>query len=329
MHIPVRYRSRLKWLLPGLGVKRWLLVMAVGVALVGLGIGVLLLQLRPLIAISLGLSPWVQVLLLSLSGGGLVAFGLARLNRSLLAPFAQGDVSEVAETLYRYRLRERGLPAGKLHLIPNGANVTLFRYQPQERARLRAELGLEGKFIAIYAGIHGIAQGLETLVEAARRLQAHPDIHFLLVGDGPEKAAIADLARRHNLPNFTLLPAQPRERIPAYLSAADLALVPLRNVELFKGALPSKIFDAWACERPVLLSVDGEARRILETVGGGLFVPPEDPEAIAQALLALQADPARRAAMGRRGREFTVEHYSRRAQAERLSTLLSEILPTS
>ena len=223
------------------------------------------------------------------------------------------------------RLHERGLPAGKVHLIPNGANVSMFRYRPQGRVRIRGKLGLENKFVAIYAGIHGVAQGLETLIEAARLLQNQPEIHFLLIGDGPQKSAIANLARQYDLPNITLLPAQPRGRIPDYLSAADAALVPLRNVELFKGALPSKIFDAWACERPVLLSVDGEARQIVKTVGGGIFIPPEDPEATAQAILSLRDHPAARVLMGARGRQYTVEHYSRRAQAEKLMGILENL----
>ncbi len=81
-----------------------------------------------------------------------------------------------------------------------------------------------------------------------------------------------------------MLPEQPRQQIIDYLSAADIALIPLRKLELFTGALPSKMFDAWACERAVLLSVDGEAREVLEQAEAGIFVPPEDPQALADAL---------------------------------------------
>jgi uncharacterized cofD-like protein len=112
MRIPVRLRSSLKWLLPGLGVKRWLLVLAVGVALAGVGVGILLWQVKPLSMIprylSLGfLAPWARALAFGLVGGGLIAAGLAGLNRTLLAPFARGS-GHVVETLYRYRQRERG-----------------------------------------------------------------------------------------------------------------------------------------------------------------------------------------------------------------------------
>jgi len=225
----------------------------------------------------------------------------------------------------RDRLLERGYPAEKILLIPNGANVEMFRFDPGGRARLREELALGEKFVVLYAGIHGIAQGLESVVETARQLQDRPGIHFLFVGDGPKKAEIAALVAQLGLPNLTLLPEQPRERMPAILSAADASIIPLKKLELFKGALPSKLFDAWACQRPVLLSVDGEARRVLEAAGGGLFVPPEDPAALAEAILTLQADPARCDEMGRRGRLYTEAHYSRQALAEKLAGELERI----
>lgn len=226
----------------------------------------------------------------------------------------------------RDRLLGRGIPAGKLILAPNGANVTLFAYQPEGRARLRNELGLDEKFVAVYAGIHGIAQGLESVVETANRLREDSTIHFLFIGDGPKKAEVAALTAGLALPNITLIPEQPREAMPAFLSTADAALIPLKKLELFKGALPSKMFDAWACERPVLLNVDGEARRVLDEAGGGLFVPPEDPAALAEAILRLQADPGGREAMGRRGRAYTEQNFSRQAIAEKLVARLQSVL---
>ena len=111
------------------------------------------------------------------------------------------------------------------------------------------------------------------------------DIHILMIGDGPKKAEIQSLAASYNLPNLTLLPEKPREIIPDYLSAADVALIPLKKADIFMGALPSKIFDAWACARPILLSIDGEAREVVENVNGGIFIPPEDPAKMAKALL--------------------------------------------
>ena len=216
------------------------------------------------------------------------------------------------------RLVQRGIPINKLLFIPNGANIELFTFTPIGRERVRREMGLEEKFIAIYAGIHGLAQGLDTILETARLIQSNPDIQILLIGDGPKKAELVSLAASYNLPNLALLPEKPREQIPDYLSAADVALIPLKKADIFKGALPSKIFDAWACERPVLLSIDGEARIVVESVQGGLFISPEDANKMAEALIYLKNAPFERQQMGENGLKYTRENHSRVALAEKL-----------
>jgi glycosyltransferase involved in cell wall biosynthesis len=224
------------------------------------------------------------------------------------------------------RLLERGIPVEKLHLIHNGSNVDLFHFDQEARARIRQELDAQDRLIVIYAGIHGVAQGLESIIEAAQLLRTEPEPLFVLVGEGPKKAEIQQLAQQLQVTNVRFVSEQPRESMPAYLSAADIALIPLKNLELFKGALPSKMFDAWACERPVLLSVDGEAHRVLEQSQGGLFVPPEASDEMAAAVLKLRDDPAARERMGKAGREYTRKNFSRRAQAARLETLLRNLI---
>lgn len=225
----------------------------------------------------------------------------------------------------RQRLLSRGYPAGKLALIPNGANTELFQRQPALGAQFRVEHDLtQGAFVAIYAGIHGIAQGLETVLHAADLLRHEPDVRFVLVGEGPVKAELQALRAELGLDNVLLLPEQPRSAMPAILSAADAAIVPLRKLDLFQGALPSKMFDAWACELPLLLSIDGEARRTLEAADGGIYVPPEDVAALAAAIRALAAQPDRGRSLGQNGRRYTEQHHSRQAQARQLERLLQE-----
>lgn len=223
----------------------------------------------------------------------------------------------------RTRLIQRGLQPEKLEMIPNGANTELFQFSPVSRVRIRAQLKLEDKFIAVYAGIHGIAQGLETVVQAANMLREYPDVHILFIGEGPKKQELVNQVREIGLANVTLLPEQPRDRIPDYLSAADIALVPLRNLEIFHSALPSKMFDAWACQLPVLLSVSGEARELLEDCTGGLFIPPEDPIALRDGILACKSNPNMIKSWGENGRKFTEAHYSRRALADKLAEVLT------
>ena len=225
----------------------------------------------------------------------------------------------------RHRLVDRGIPEEKVHLIPNGANVELFDFRPDGRERVRRELGLEEKFVAIYTGIHGVAQGLESVVEAASLLRDNPDVHLLLVGEGPRKPAVGGRAAPPPHAHQPPPPGPPPPRIPDYLSAADAALIPLRDNPLFKGARPSKMFDAWACRRPLLLSVEGEARRIMDQAQGGLFVPPEDPAALARKILELKARPDEGARMGMNGRAHTQAHFSRKSLAEALIAILEEL----
>lgn len=223
------------------------------------------------------------------------------------------------------RLIDRGISPKKLFLLPNGANIDMFKFNPYERERIRRELGLDGKFIVIYAGIHGLAQGLETIIETARLLQVFPKVHIILIGDGPKKAELLSLANEYGLPNLTLLPEKPNEQIPSYLSAADIALVPLKKAEVFNGVLPSKIFDAWACERPVLLSIDGEARELVESVLGGLYIPPETPNKMAEAIINLMNSPMELDSMGKNGCAYTKLYHSRKVLAEILISHLENI----
>jgi glycosyltransferase involved in cell wall biosynthesis len=227
----------------------------------------------------------------------------------------------------RQRLLARGQAAEKLVLIPNGANTELFQPQPALGAEFRQQHGLRSDdFVVAYAGIHGIAQGLETVLRAAQMLRDQDNIRFVMVGEGPVKPELQQLRADLSLDNVLMLPEQPRTSMPAVLSAADVALVPLRKVELFEHAVPSKLFDAWACGCPVLLSIDGEARRVLEAANGGLFVPPEDQTALARAINELALLPDRGRSLGANGRRFTEERYSRQAQARQLEQLLSSVI---
>ena len=230
----------------------------------------------------------------------------------------------VTNGIYR-RLLERGLPERKLALITNGANTELFHYDPQGRERVRSEQGFGDKFVALYAGIHGLAQGLEHVVQAAGLSQSREDIAFLFVGEGPKKAQLVAMKEELGLNNLTFLPEVPAEKMPTYLSAADCSIVPLRDEPVFNGALPSKMFEAWACARPVVLSARGEAETVVEQAGGGTTCRPEDAADMARAIRYLAENRAEAEEMGKRGREFVVEHYSRKDQAARLERLLREI----
>jgi glycosyltransferase involved in cell wall biosynthesis len=224
------------------------------------------------------------------------------------------------------RLVQRSIQNDKLILIPNGANTTMFVFKSDKRATTRKELGLEGKFIAVYAGIFGLAQHLETIVETARILKDNRKIYFILIGDGPQKKIINTLIQHYSLPNLCVLPEQPRELIPGYLSAADVSIIPLKKAEIFKGALPSKIFDAWSCSLPVLISIDGEARDLVDRINAGRYVDPENPEKMAEALVEMSNHKDEIEEMGRNGRTYVEQYHSRQALAKKLIEELAKII---
>lgn len=220
-------------------------------------------------------------------------------------------------------LEARGVPASRLVHVPNGARLDVF--VPTDEGELRRSLRLDHAFIVTYAGLHGIAQGLEILLEAAARTRRGSRLHFLFIGEGPRKAALQHSASARHLANVTFLPAVPVDVCARYLSASDVLVVPLAPNPVFTMFVPSKLFDSMACARPVVLMVDGEARTILEEAGAGRFVPPGDVDGLIGALEGLERDPALRTEMGARGRQFVEAHYSRAAQSRTVVDIVAGV----
>ncbi len=219
-------------------------------------------------------------------------------------------------------MRYWNVPAGKIFVVENGVETGLFRLDPAAQ-EMRKQLQLEGRFLICYIGTMGNAHGLDTLISAAEDLQtALPNAMFLLIGEGAEKERIVKLAAARGLANLRFLDQQPHERIPAYISAADLCLVMLKKNELFKTVIPTKLLEYMACERPVIVAVDGQARRIAEAAEAGVFVEPENAQALVKTVLDLAADPERRRRMGASGRQYIVNNSSREKTARDYITVL-------
>lgn len=169
----------------------------------------------------------------------------------------------------------------------------------------------EKRCVAIYAGLLGVAQGLDQVLDAAARLRDRPELGFVLVGGGAEKERLIRRASELRLTNVRFLDPRPLDAIPALLAAADIALVPLKHH--IPGAVPSKLFEAMAAGLPVVLAADGEAARIVRAAQAGMVVAPGDVGGMVSALRLLAADPDRRQQLGAGGRAACVARYSRRA----------------
>ncbi|MBV8052530.1 MAG: glycosyltransferase family 4 protein [Acidobacteriaceae bacterium] len=217
------------------------------------------------------------------------------------------------------------VPPDKISVVENGVDTNLFR--PLDSREMRTRLRAEGKFVVSYIGTMGMAQGLETLIEAAERVQAcAPGIQFLFVGQGAEKQRIAELVRHKALNNLLFVDQQPREKIPAYIAASDLCLVPLRNSGLFKTVLPTKLLEFMACGKPVIVGVDGLARDMVEDANAGIFVKPQDSSALAGAILHLSRHPELCSALGENGRKYILQKFTRRRTAETYLRVLEEVI---
>jgi glycosyltransferase involved in cell wall biosynthesis len=209
--------------------------------------------------------------------------------------------------------------------IPNGVgalNPSLPKASSEDRQLIREEFQLAGKFAVVYAGLHGIAQGLETILRAAEVLKAQTEIIFVLIGDGPEKQFLRKRAQELGLANVRFYPPVPSDRMAQVLPSFDAAIVPLKKHDLFRGALPSKFFEAMGAGLPVVLSIRGEAQALVETSRCGLCIEPEEPAEMAEAVLKLFRNPDLRASLGENGRAYVKQHYNRVQIAERLEKLL-------
>ena len=221
----------------------------------------------------------------------------------------------------------RGLGARRVELVPNGADPEMFDPQADgSDFRRRHDFG--DRFVAMYAGAHGMSNDLEVLLEAGRLLQDSA-IQIVLVGDGKEKASLVARAQLLGINNMLFLPAVPKREMPAVLAGADAGIAILRPIEAYKTTYPNKVFDYMAAGRPVLLAIDGVIREVVEAAGCGLFVRPGDPVALAQAARTLASDRESARRMGMNGKAYLEQHFSRDRIAEHLIEVLTSTVRRS
>ncbi|MBL4938121.1 glycosyltransferase family 4 protein [Clostridium sp. YIM B02515] len=218
----------------------------------------------------------------------------------------------------------RGFSKEKVHLITNGVDIELFSKENKDE-NTRKELNINDKFCVCYAGIHGIAQGLEVIVEVAEILRSHKEIQFIFVGDGPEKQKLISIKEEKSLNNVTFLPLYPKKDMPRLIASMDSTIIPLKKLDLFKGALPSKMFECLASELPIILAVEGEAEELIRSANAGIVVEPENSKQIAEAVLDLYNNIELRKELGRNGRKYVSENYSRETITKKLEKILEDL----
>ena len=216
--------------------------------------------------------------------------------------------------------------ARRLVLVPNGSDTAMFDPQA-DGSNFRRAHGLEGKFIALYAGAHGMSNDLGVVLEAASLLADRPEIALVLLGDGKEKPALVAQARAMGLVNLHFLPPVPKTGMPQALAAADACIAILKPIEMYQTVYPNKVFDYMAAGRPVVLAIDGVIRDVVEQAGAGIPVPPGDALALAEAIRTLAADPQKGRLMGLAGRRCVESSFDRALLAGKLAEVMESIKP--
>jgi glycosyltransferase involved in cell wall biosynthesis len=237
------------------------------------------------------------------------------------------DRINVLTPAFRMDIIERRLADdSKIVFVPNGADVSMFKPGPRDNT-VRRELGWGDRFVVMYAGAHGRANALGQLIGAAERLRDRQDILIACVGDGPERAGLMAEVARRRLENIRFHGPVPKNKMPDVVNACDVGAAVLQRNPTFRTVYPNKVFDYMACERPILLVVDGVARELVcDQARAGVFAEPEDQEAIAAAILRLADNPTGRAEMGRRGREWVLANATREVLARRYLDVMIELV---
>jgi len=224
-------------------------------------------------------------------------------------------------------IRRRSRPSTPVHIIPNGCDNDLFG---ADAGIWRPEQVGAADLLAIFPGAHGIANGLDAVLDAASVLmkRARTGIKILLIGDGMMKPHLVERAKGERLFNVVFLDPVNKTRLAGLMQGADIGLMTLQNVpEFYRGTSPNKFFDFIAAGKPVINNYPGWLAEMISTRRCGLVVPPDDPVAFADALEYAAGHRSELVAMGQAARQLAAQEFDREFLADRFCTLLEGLVP--
>jgi glycosyltransferase involved in cell wall biosynthesis len=194
----------------------------------------------------------------------------------------------VTDSFRKYIISEHGIKHEKVGVFKNGVLISNFKkLKPNDVMTLKESLGLANKIVISYIGTHGLAHGLEFILESISKI-SNPDLHFLFIGDGAEKQNLIDYSKTLHSKNFTFLESVTKSEIPLYIDLSDYSLVNLKKSDEFKNVIPSKIFENIAMYKPILLGVEGESKKLIDDYEVGVCFEPENKESFLNALYDIQ-----------------------------------------
>jgi len=223
---------------------------------------------------------------------------------------------------FKDKIIKKGCSEKKISIIRNGSDLSFKKVVVSKE--LRNRFNASENFIAIYAGILGLAQNLQIIIDAAKKLE-NENVIVLLLGTGPKENELKNYADKVKVKNLKFLGEIPTNEISAYFSLANCGIIPLRNIEVFKSTIPSKLFDYMSAALPILLGVKGEAASILNQSKAGITFEPDNSEDLAEKIVYLKNTPNLLFEMKTKGRRFVKHNYNRKILAAKLEKLLNKI----
>jgi glycosyltransferase involved in cell wall biosynthesis len=217
---------------------------------------------------------------------------------------------------------EKAVPGMRIELVPNGVTTADFENAGSENGGFRKKLGIERKYAAVYTGNVGLANDMDTLIDAAFVLKEREDITIVILGGGMKKEAAAKAAAEKGLRNMVFLNPIPKSQMPSFLAEMDAGIATLRDIPLFATVYPNKVFDYMAAGMPTILAIDGAIRDVIEKSGGGVFVKPGDGRALAAAVSMYADNPVRAKKDGEKARAYVKIHFERDHIAAEFEKLL-------
>jgi glycosyltransferase involved in cell wall biosynthesis len=252
-----------------------------------------------------------------------IVIALARWLEKFL--YARATHILVNSPAYKEYMVARGVPASKITYIPYGTDVDMFNPNV-DGLSVRRKLGLEDKFVVLYAGALGQANDIYTVLCAAKHLNEEDDIRFVFWGDGKERPNLQSEAERLELRNVIFAGVCPKKEMPFVIASSDVCLAILQNVPMFRTTYPNKVFDYMAAARATVLVIDGVIREVIESSDGGVFVEPANDELLAKTILELSKDPQRVKQMGLNARAYLVKNLDRRDKLDETLLLLRKLV---
>jgi len=226
---------------------------------------------------------------------------------------------------YKEYMIGKGVPENKVTYIPYGTDVDMFN-PSVDGSSIRKKLGVDDKFVVLYAGAMGQANDIDTILRAAERLKDEEKIRFVLFGDGKERTRLQAEAERMGLSNLIFAGVRPKKDMPRVVASADVCLAILQDIPMFRTTYPNKVFDYMAAGRATVLVIDGISRGLIESSNGGVFVQPGDDAMLAEKVLELSKDPKRVEKMGGDARAYLVKHLDRRDKLNETLELLTKLV---